>query len=138
MYRPLKLHMNRLAALVLLMCFWAGGILRATPPGQLDSLLQIFEFGDTVIIAWPQQEHADQTGRALLTAVDARTGAERWSWRGPRAAYMRDYVFPQEERQTLIFVERGQSAALSVLTGDVVWQSPAIIVAGKNIGFSER
>lgn len=68
-----------------------------------------------------------------IAAYDAKTGAERWVWRGDGPAYAFPVVVELDgERQVVNFTER-YPVSLSVESGDLLWQRAYPARAGMNI-----
>ncbi|MEE8129706.1 MAG: PQQ-binding-like beta-propeller repeat protein, partial [Vicinamibacterales bacterium] len=68
-----------------------------------------------------------------IAAYDAKTGAERWIWRGDGPAYASPVVVELDgERQVVNFTER-YLVGLSVESGDLLWQRAYPARAGMNI-----
>jgi outer membrane protein assembly factor BamB len=62
-------------------------------------------------------------GRGALTALDAATGVEKWSWKGDGPAYASPIVANLGGRQVLTRTQRN-IVGVSAATGELMWHTP--------------
>ncbi|MGA3042332.1 MAG: PQQ-binding-like beta-propeller repeat protein [Bryobacteraceae bacterium] len=68
-----------------------------------------------------------------LTAFDAATGAEKWSWKGDGPAYASPIVVEIAGIRQVVTESRNHIVGVSAATGDLLWQIPYKTVYAQNI-----
>jgi outer membrane protein assembly factor BamB len=71
--------------------------------------------------------------QGALTAFDAATGAEKWSWKGDGPAYASPIVVEIAGVRQVVTQSRNNIVAVSASTGDLLWRIPFKTAYAQNI-----
>jgi outer membrane protein assembly factor BamB len=71
--------------------------------------------------------------QGALTAFDAATGAEKWSWKGDGPAYASPIVVELAGTRQVVTQSRHSIVGVSAATGDLLWQIPYKTMYAQNI-----
>jgi outer membrane protein assembly factor BamB len=77
--------------------------------------------------------HVGGNGAGALTAFDAATGAEKWSWKGDGPAYASPIVVEIAGTRQVVTESRDNIVAVSAATGELLWRIPFKTVYEQNI-----
>jgi outer membrane protein assembly factor BamB len=77
--------------------------------------------------------HVGTSDRGALTALDAQTGAERWSWKGDGPAYASPIVVPLGGTRQVVTQSQHNIVAVSEATGELLWRIPFNTAYEQNI-----
>ena len=77
--------------------------------------------------------HVGGNTQGALTAFDAATGAEKWSWKGDGPAYASPIVVELAGTRQVVTQSRHNIIGVSAATGDLLWQIPFKTVYAQNI-----
>jgi outer membrane protein assembly factor BamB len=77
--------------------------------------------------------YVGSNAQGALTAFDAATGAEKWSWKGDVPAYASPIVVELAGARQLVTQSRRNIVGVSVATGDLLWQIPFKTAYEQNI-----
>ena len=68
--------------------------------------------------------HVGTNGRGALTAFDAQTGAEKWSWKGDGPAYASSIVAELGGTRQVVTQSQHNIVGVSAATGELLWRIP--------------
>src|SRR3989441_6464765 len=68
--------------------------------------------------------HVGTNGRGALTAFDAQTGAEKWSWKGEGPAYASSIVAELGGTRQVVTQSQHNIVGVSAATGELLWRIP--------------
>jgi outer membrane protein assembly factor BamB len=68
--------------------------------------------------------HVGTNGRGALTAFDAQTGAEKWSWKGDGPAYASSIVAELGGTRQVVTQSQHNVVGVSAATGELLWRIP--------------
>jgi outer membrane protein assembly factor BamB len=68
-------------------------------------------------------------GRGALTAFDAATGVEKWSWKGDGLAYASPIVANLSGRQ--VVTQTQHNIGVSAATGELLWHTPFTLLRSR-------
>ncbi|HTQ55955.1 MAG TPA: PQQ-binding-like beta-propeller repeat protein [Bryobacteraceae bacterium] len=77
--------------------------------------------------------YAGNDSRGGLTAFDAATGAEKWSWKGDGPAYASPIVVELSGTRQVVTQSRRNIIGVSAATGELLWQIPFKTMFEQNI-----
>jgi outer membrane protein assembly factor BamB len=77
--------------------------------------------------------HVGGNSQGALTAFDAATGAEKWSWKGDGPAYASPIVVEIASTRQVVTQSRNHIVSVSAATGDLLWQIPYKTAYEQNI-----
>jgi outer membrane protein assembly factor BamB len=68
--------------------------------------------------------HVGTNGRGALTAFDAQTGVEKWSWKGDGPAYASPIVVELSGTRQVVTQSQHNIVGVSAATGELLWRIP--------------
>jgi outer membrane protein assembly factor BamB len=77
--------------------------------------------------------HTGGDGHGALTAFDAMTGAEKWSWKGDGPAYASPIVVELGGTRQVVTQSQHNIAGVSTATGELLWRIPYTTEYEQNI-----
>jgi outer membrane protein assembly factor BamB len=77
--------------------------------------------------------HVGTAGGGALTAFDARSGVERWSWKGDGPAYASPIIVELGGARQVVTQSRRNIVGVSAASGDLLWRIPFTTPYEQNI-----
>lgn len=77
--------------------------------------------------------HVGTKGHGALTAFDAKTGAEKWSWKGDGPAYASPIVVELGGTRQVVTQSQSNIVGVAAATGELLWKIPFTTPYDQNI-----
>jgi outer membrane protein assembly factor BamB len=77
--------------------------------------------------------HVGTRGKGALTAFDAQTGAEKWSWKGDGPAYASPIVAEPGGTRQVVTQSQSNIVSVDAATGQLLWRIPFTTAYDQNV-----